>query len=449
MAGKIFKVALVLLVLGLLISILLPALGAARNTAAPDPYSEYLGTASQDRYFDPSVVGRWERPPGSFSAEKDQSARFAGRVEQRMSLSRAASDGGPMAEAMLAQASAPPQAAGLEAASEQNVGGGDPREIIYTATLNLAVENLASTLDYIRAYAKARGGHMEQQSSNMIRIRVPAATFDEVLEKLAGIGELRDKNIGAQDVTSQVRDIEIELKTATTSRDRLLALLEKAERTEDVIQIERELRRLNTQIDQVQGRLRYFKDQVSMSTITVVLNAKVPQEPTDPAMPFVWVDQLAFELLNPTRTPPSTPDLGDGVRIELPDGFVRHYQQDYITMALSSDGVGLKIIRHTNYDEADLDFWLGLVRTTLIDQMAIPVGEPVLDKLDGRWWGKSSTEIATLEGPKTVGAQPHRYLIGLVATDRYVYTVEAWGPDEALAKHRDAITQAMMTLRVR
>ncbi|WP_428387397.1 DUF4349 domain-containing protein [Mucisphaera sp.] len=323
------------------------------------------------------------------------------------------------------------------------------REIIYTATLRLAVENVSSTLTYLKAYAESLGGHMEQQGSSMIRFRLPPEQFDTAIEQINGIGEVRDQQINAQDVTSQVRDIEIELQTATTSRERLLALLEKAERVEDIVQIERELRRLNTQIDQIEGRRRYFADQVAMSTITVMLNAKVPQEPTDPAMPFVWVDKLAFELLNPSRTPPTSESYDDGVRIDLPEAFVRHYQQDYVTMALAADGVGLKIIRHQNYDEASLDFWLGLARNTLIDQLGIPVDVPVMDRLNGRWWGKSSTPIAMLEGTKTVAAVEQSYLLGLVATDRYVYTIEAWGPAEALANHRSSLVDAMMTLRVR
>ncbi|QDU72671.1 DUF4349 domain-containing protein [Mucisphaera calidilacus] len=432
------KIIIVLVVFVLLIGIFLPSLGAARRLAPAHEYNIYVGAGMHAA--DEADQARSRRPM-SAGAYGIESAGIG------VAMGRAYASDAPASAAPPASLKAGDVVQAMEEQSQQDPAA--ERQVIYTGRLIIAVADVQAAIAFVRAQAESMGGHMQSLQGEGITVRVPAQRFDSVIDRIEDLGELRHKSINAQDVTREFQDTEIQLRTARTSYDRLITLLEQAEKTEDVIAIEKELRRLKTEIDRIETRRRYLKDQVALATLTVTFNAKVPQQPTEKPIPIRWLSELAFELLNPQAPPPMNDIFRAGVTFDLPENFVRHYQEGYVTMAMAPGEVGLKVIRHNNYDEGPLEFWLSLVRDTLIDRHGVPVGEPMTEHLNGRWWGKSSTEVAVLEGTKTVAAEPHGYIVGIIAADRHVYTYEAWGPEAALATHRDAIIESMMTLRAR
>lgn len=430
----------------LMVGLLLPLLGCEANAVQVgdwDRYERYVG--QEDTYVDPSVRGRprieqISLPRDEAIAKLSESRRL--RAEQVQSRALAAAP--PMASDALAN-----PIGGIEVQSAQQEQA-TARQVIYTGTVTIAVADVQASVDFVRGLAESLGGHMQNLNGESITVRVPAERFDSVIERVQQLGELRNKSINAQDVTQQFQDVEIQLKTARTAYDRLIALLEKAEKTEDVVTIERELRRLKTEIDRIEGRQRYLSDQVTLATLTVRFNAKVPQEPTERPIPIRWLGELAFELLNPAAQPPMNERFGHGVSFELPEDFIRHYQRDYVTMAMAPGDMGLKVIRHANYDSGSQAFWVELVRDTLIDRLGIPMSPAKSYDVDmKKLWSSDTTGMAFMLGSKKVGAEPYGYLIGVVATDRYVYTFEAWGPEETMTAQREAILASMTSMRVR
>ena len=77
----------------------------------------------------------------------------------------------------------------------------------------------------------------------------------------------------------------LELALGVTDQSRKKAtkavkqLLGKASSVQDILQIESELNRIQSEIDSMEARMRILKDQIQMSTITVELRQQAEEKP--------------------------------------------------------------------------------------------------------------------------------------------------------------------------
>ncbi len=171
--------------------------------------------------------------------------------------------------------------------------------LIYTATINLAVFQVAEASKQVEVMAREAGGFLSRRDDTSIVIRVPAAKFEDMMKRLEKLGDVLHRNIVAEDVTEQFMDAEVRLKNARAVRDRLAQLLEKASKVEDSLAIEKELTRVGTEIETLEGKLKYLRDRAMYSTITVSFQAKQTDDVKANAvrMPVDWLNQLGLGRL--------------------------------------------------------------------------------------------------------------------------------------------------------
>lgn len=155
------------------------------------------------------------------------------------------------------------------------------RKIIKTGNLELHVADLDASAEQIRKLVKDAGGFVASQSFFAqpgswprcnLTLRVPSGEFDRVMAELRKHGEVRHLRIGTQDVTEEFIDLEARLRNLEREEGVLLDLFERrTTKLTDVLEVERELSRVRGDIETTQGRLRYLKHKVSLSTIEVQL----------------------------------------------------------------------------------------------------------------------------------------------------------------------------------
>ena len=134
--------------------------------------------------------------------------------------------------------------------------------------------------------ARVEGGSYYNQNANRSAyyvVRIPAENFVAFRDGTGGIGYVLNLNQNAQDVGESYYDTEARLKTLTTKRDRLLALLEEAKQMSDIIQLETELANLQYQIDQHTATLRKYDSLVDYATFTIYLY-EVTELKTEPGV---------------------------------------------------------------------------------------------------------------------------------------------------------------------
>jgi hypothetical protein len=316
------------------------------------------------------------------------------------------------------------------------------RTIIYTASMNLSVTDLNQTLDAIRSAADALGGYLEEMDSHSITVRVPARHLDELISTVGKMGEVVQKQMRAQDVTEEMRDLNIRLDNAQQIRDRLLKLLDKADKMEDTLKIEAELERVTETVELLKGKIKYLQTQAALSTLTVQLNSPVPQNQQIARIPFPWVLELGSGLVsgNVSAEPAHGGWFDRGISFDLPHTYVKYYQQDGLTEALSAEGMLVKVQMHDNVDRAGIEFWSELARKELVESRALTVTQERDITL------RSGVAAHLVIGTKELAGQHDRYLVAIASNSQHVVTFEAWGPQREFDADETAMQSAIQSL---
>ena len=156
----------------------------------------------------------------------------------------------------------------------------DPsRMLIWQAWLSLEVSCVSNAVTRVTDIAKQTGGYVESKSdsgeqSAHVTLRVPVGSLTPAMVSLESIGKVTSRRVSSEDVTEQYVDIDARLKTMVALRDRLRALLDKAQDVKDILAIEKELGRVQGDIDSMQARLTALKGQVDLASIDVSISRK-------------------------------------------------------------------------------------------------------------------------------------------------------------------------------
>ncbi|WP_020570999.1 DUF4349 domain-containing protein [Neolewinella persica] len=155
------------------------------------------------------------------------------------------------------------------------------QKVIYTASARAQVENLDTALARVTRLISQNGGFLSSQHRSnstyehaaQLTIRLPAGKLEGTLAFLPQISNQIDyQNLDSRDVTAQWLDLETRLQTKRDVRDRYIDILRnRAQKVEDILNAEDKIRVITEEIESKEGQLRYLRDQVSLSTLTLEL----------------------------------------------------------------------------------------------------------------------------------------------------------------------------------
>ncbi|WP_254561522.1 DUF4349 domain-containing protein [Dyadobacter diqingensis] len=121
------------------------------------------------------------------------------------------------------------------------------------------------------AYVSAdKQNNLADKDSYELTIRIPTANFDAFLNSATkDVLYFDNKEIDVKDVTAEYLDNEARLKTKKEIELRYRQLLSKASTVKDVLSIEKELGDIRTEIESLEGQLKFLADQVQFSTLRI------------------------------------------------------------------------------------------------------------------------------------------------------------------------------------
>ncbi|MCX7958408.1 MAG: DUF4349 domain-containing protein [Deltaproteobacteria bacterium] len=174
------------------------------------------------------------------------------------------------------------------------------QQLIYNAEMEIAVKDFQKTEGEIKAIAEQHSGYIQDTKTykkndgkmhGTIKIRVPSERFKQVIKSLASLGEIKSQREWTEDVTEEYIDVSTRIENARKLEDRLLSLLNtKDAKLGDIVSVESKLMEVRTQIEQFEGKLRYLKNRINFSTITVTVyepqSALAEQESV--FYPIIW-----------------------------------------------------------------------------------------------------------------------------------------------------------------
>jgi hypothetical protein len=169
----------------------------------------------------------------------------------------------------------------------------EARMIIRTGELEFEVASFAAAVKEINALLKnAMNPNLpppttrsEKLANGKMRgsviVRVPPAFFDQFVNDLSRIGDLKKQSIGSADVTKQYTDNESELRSLRITEKRCEEILKNGGKgdVKDLIAAEMAMGTVRSQIEKIEGENQYTRSQVALCTLTITLTEKQIENP--------------------------------------------------------------------------------------------------------------------------------------------------------------------------
>lgn len=165
---------------------------------------------------------------------------------------------------------------------------GDARAIDRDVTAYVTVDDVGTASTQAIAAVTDAGGVIdasdislapEHSASARIEARVPPDRLEAVVAAISSLGDLTGRQQTAADVTAQVVDIETRISSARASVERVRALLDAAQNLDDVVLLEGELTKRQTELEQLEAQRQALATQTDMAGLVVVLS-RTPVTPS-------------------------------------------------------------------------------------------------------------------------------------------------------------------------
>lgn len=159
------------------------------------------------------------------------------------------------------------------------------KKLIKTGGIDFQSENVADDYKKISKILPELGAYIESENQSKstnrinytITIRVPWNKYDTLMASISDLAfRLDNKYSNVQDVTERYYDLKTRIKNKKALEQRYLELLNKAQAIKDILEIERNLNQVRTEIENLEGQFNYLSKQVNFSTLQVSFYEVLP-----------------------------------------------------------------------------------------------------------------------------------------------------------------------------
>ena len=148
------------------------------------------------------------------------------------------------------------------------------RVLVRSGSLRLRAKDLRMTktqIDEIVRHVEGRVDEWSWQEDNWLNmsLRVPEGKLDEAMDRIGDLGRVVMRSLRSRDVTEDLIDLDVRLQNLKALRDRLRSYLGQASNLEEILGVERELARVQGEIELLEAKLKILRDQIAMSKLDV------------------------------------------------------------------------------------------------------------------------------------------------------------------------------------
>ncbi|MEO0868850.1 MAG: DUF4349 domain-containing protein [Cyanobacteria bacterium J06642_11] len=235
-----------------------------------------------------------------------------------------------------------------EPSQDVSVSAGQP-QLIKQAQLSLMVDSVDDSLNsasqLVRTYQAdildLQDNQMDaMQRTAYLRIRVPQAKLDSLLDAIGKLGTIQQQGLSAEDVSTQIVDAQARLRNLRKSEESLLKIMERAGEISHVLDVSRELSRVRENIEQIDARVQNLKNQVRYSTIDLTLTAAVVPQPV--GLPLNETIRMTWQ--------DATHSVGDLTVGVMQMGLWLLAYSPYLLIVAIAGGLGYRTLRRRSAD---------------------------------------------------------------------------------------------------
>ncbi len=198
--------------------------------------------------------------------------------------------------------------------------------MVRTAQVVVQVDGeLAAAAARVRAVAQSVGGSVANETTtyadtgdaakngrpgqSVLVLRVPTATLDRTLSLLtgaAGVGKELSRSSTSQDVTGDLADLQSRVATQRASVARVRALLARATSVQQIVSIESEVTKRESDLEAAEARQAALADRADLATLTVDLRTRAVVPPPRRRSPIPSSTGWRADGTRSRRAPPSS-----------------------------------------------------------------------------------------------------------------------------------------------
>ncbi len=187
------------------------------------------------------------------------------------------------------------------------------RMVVQESNLSLVVKDVRETTDKVLNQAKAVGGYMVSSSLSQpqeapyayIVLRIPSEKLKETIDYFRSLSiKVSSENLYGKDVTDQYTDLDSRLETLSKTKAKVEEILNSAVRVADILEVQRELISLQSQIDALKGQQLYLEKTAELAKISLNISTdefSLPYAPAAPFRPAVIFKQAVRSLVTTLR----------------------------------------------------------------------------------------------------------------------------------------------------
>lgn len=169
------------------------------------------------------------------------------------------------------------------------------RLVVRDTSLSLVTTDVGGAIRKIEDEAVRLGGYMvdsnmtqpEGAASGTITVRVPSEKRTQALDAFKGVAvKTVSESVSGTDVTDQYVDLQARMDVLTKTKAKFEDILVKAEKVQDLLEVQRELTNIQAQIDGLKGQQKYLEQTAKLSKITMYLSTDELALPYTPDQPW-------------------------------------------------------------------------------------------------------------------------------------------------------------------
>ncbi len=170
---------------------------------------------------------------------------------------------------------------------------------VETGTLEQKEEELSALIDEYNAEVSSIWfNEYSTEKRYAITLKLAPSKFDAFMDSLDALGEIKNIDTSFDDVTEQYTDLQTRINNLQEELARLNELYAEARNVEEILMIEREVTRVQTELEIYQGRAMDLERRSAKSTVTVYLIEEKPELQTEFLLPLEEVVALFLGALS-------------------------------------------------------------------------------------------------------------------------------------------------------
>lgn len=160
--------------------------------------------------------------------------------------------------------------------------GESSRKIVKNAVLSIKTKNYDEFITELQKKIETHEGYIEQSqeynydnASNRhanMTLKIPAEKLEKFIEEITLIGTVTSKTVESADITDSYIDVESRIRALETEEKTLLGLLEKAESLTDVIELQKRLSTVRSELEGMKLQKQNYDNMVAYSKVTLDIN---------------------------------------------------------------------------------------------------------------------------------------------------------------------------------